>query len=306
MGENTKIEWAHHTFNPWTGCQKVSPGCDHCYAEGWAKRSGVVEWGPHANRRRTSSANWKKPLQWNKAAEVSGERYRVFCASLADVFDNQVDPSWRADLFALIKATPHLDWLLLTKRPENIAKMLPDDWGDGYPNVWLGTTVEDQDRMRRIGELLRNRAALHFLSCEPLLGPVDISPCLSAYWTAINCPQARRADGSWTGQRISWVICGGESGPDARPMHPEWARSLREQCEAAGVAFFLKQWGEWVPLHALQSEGPEAVINAGGRNVSGSIDLQDYSCARMFRVGKKAAGRLLDGREHNEFPAISA
>lgn len=130
MGENSTIEWTDHTFNPWVGCQKVSPGCDHCYAEGWSKRSGMVQWGPHGERKRTSEANWRKPIKWAKAVGPGDKRPRVFCASLADVFDNRVPTQWRAELFNLIESTPGLDWLLLTKRPENIRKMLPDDWGN--------------------------------------------------------------------------------------------------------------------------------------------------------------------------------
>ena len=143
MGENSKIEWTDHTFNPWIGCQRVSHGCDRCYAEAMMDhRYHKVEWGPHGERKRTSEANWRKPRQWAKAARGTGVRPRVFCASLADVFDNQVPDVWRSDLFDLIAATPELDWLLLTKRPENLVRMWPSgDW----PNVWLGTTCEDQE-----------------------------------------------------------------------------------------------------------------------------------------------------------------
>jgi Protein of unknown function (DUF5131) len=150
MGDTTKIEWTDSTFNPWIGCQKVSPGCDHCYAEAMMDhRYGRVQWGPHGERQRTSTANWRKPLRWNREGEQFereyGHRHRVFCASLADVFDNQVNPQWRIDLFKLIKQTPALDWLLLTKRPQNIRNMLPGDWDAGWPNVWLGTTCESQE-----------------------------------------------------------------------------------------------------------------------------------------------------------------
>jgi protein gp37 len=164
VGENSKIEWCDHTFNPWIGCQKVSPGCDHCYAEGWAKRSGLVKWGPHGERKRTSEANWRKPLQWAKAARDTGKRPRVFCASLADVFDNQIQPSWRIELFAMIECTPELDWLLLTKRPENIERQAPIFWQGLMPNVWLGTTAEDQERYdRRWGALVRVPAVVRFM-----------------------------------------------------------------------------------------------------------------------------------------------
>ena len=265
MAENSKIEWTDHTFNPWTGCQKVSPACDNCYAESWAKRSGLVKWGPGEDRRRTSASYWQQPLKWNRIAERDGVRRKVFCASLADVFDNAVPTRWRDDLWHVIAMTPHLDWLLLTKRPQNIAKMLPDPrtgapaWGGGWPNVWLGTTVENQEEVnRRIPHLLAVPAARRFLSCEPLLGPIDFDavPRTMGAWPPLwnvlsgycskHFPQRRGNVAFRCGcpqqlPSIDWVICGGESGPPARPMHPDWARSLRDQCQAAGVPFFFKQ-----------------------------------------------------------------
>ena len=289
MAENTKIEWADHTFNPWVGCAKKSPACDNCYAEAWAKRAGRPElWS--GTRTRTRPENWKKVLKWNKAAEATGQRARVFCASLADVFDDEVPPEWRADLWALIDATWHLDWLLLTKRPENIANMLPAmnshaplyrPWKQRWPwdQVSLGTTVENQaEADRRIPHLLDNPADRYFLSCEPLLGPVDLSRYLRPTVTA---------DGFSTTETpgIGWVIAGGESGPGARPMHPHWARSLRDQCAAAGVSFFFKQWGEYEPV--------------GHVDRGSATDPNEFA---WKRIGKKAAGRLLDGREHNEVP----
>lgn len=256
MGKRSKIEWCDHTFNPWTGCQKVSPGCDHCYAEGWAHRSGHVEWGPHGARRRTSVSTWNQPLKWNAEAAAAGRRARVFCASLADVFDNHasITSGWRGDLWHLIARTPHLDWLLLTKRPQNIGRMLPDGygapaWGEGWPNVWLGTTAENQDEAnRRIPHLLAVPAQVRFLSCEPLLGPVDLTDLsrptgLGIHeYSALDC-DVDPGDDEWAGAVIDWVICGGESGPGARPMAQEWARSLRDQCRGRGVAFFMKQMG---------------------------------------------------------------
>ncbi|MFL9829184.1 DUF5131 family protein, partial [Rhodoplanes sp. SY1] len=171
MAEHSKIEWTDHTFNPWTGCTKISPGCDHCYAEAWSKRSGLVKWGNH-RRKRTTSDYWKGPRIWNARADVffaeHRRRQRVFCASLADVFDNKVTGAWRSDLFTLIKDCPRLDWLLLTKRPQNIGKMLPPDWQDGYPNVWLGITAEDQERYdQRWPVLAAVPAVVRFVSYEP-------------------------------------------------------------------------------------------------------------------------------------------
>ena len=238
MAEGSKIEWCDHTFNPWIGCQKVSPGCDNCYAEtqnAHRKWNGGT-WGPHAPRKRTSEANWRKPRQW--ASSVRAVRYprqRVFCASLADVLDNKVPQEWRNDLWQLIRETPELDWLILTKRPENFADMLPDDWGDGYPNVWLGVTAEDQERAdHRIPILIATPAAVRFVSYEPALGPLDL-------WS----PRYRNGIGSGSafawGQGVNWVIAGGESGANRREADPAWFRAVRDECAAAGCAFFMKQ-----------------------------------------------------------------
>jgi protein gp37 len=234
MSENSAIEWTDHTFNPVWGCMKVSPACDNCYAETLANRFGD-HWGPHAEFRTFGDKHWSEPLKWDRAAAKAGKRSRVFCASMADVFDNRWPDGVRERLWALIQATPHLDWLLLTKRPQNIGKMLPPDWGDGWPNVWLGTTVENQDELnRRVPYLRAAPARVRFLSCEPLLGPLEFSN-VSSRSDAISQLGKKAFDG------IDWVIAGGESGPGARPMHPDWARSLRDQCKAAGVAFFMKQ-----------------------------------------------------------------
>lgn len=227
MGDITKIEWADKTFNPWIGCQKVSPGCDHCYAEAMSNRYGWTEWGPHGERKRTSAANWRKPLVWAKAARATGERPRVFCASLADVFDNQAPAVWRSDLFDLIGETPELDWLLLTKRPENAMRMIHDaigirDWP--WRNVWLGTTAEDRAHYdRRWGRLREIPARVRFISYEPAIGP-------------LNRPH------DWDlNDKPDWIICGGESGPGARMMDPKWARDVRDGCARSGIAFFMKQ-----------------------------------------------------------------
>lgn len=285
MGENSGIEWTHHTFNPWIGCTKISPACDNCYAEAYDKRYGGEHWGPKAERRRTAFSNWNNPRRWNRQAENEGIRLRVFCASLADVFDNAVPVEWRNDLWTLISETPNLDWLLLTKRPQNIAKMLPLDWhtkiNGCYENVWLGTTVEnEQEADRRIPHLIDVKAAVHFLSCEPLLGPVNISMYLSkAEW--------RGLPGWQSSHEIDWVIAGGESGPNARPSNPEWYRSLRDQCIDAGVPFLFKQWGEYVSVSEVEGSGQHYTFD-DGRTVR--------------RVGKKAAGRTLDGILWDEYP----
>lgn len=323
MAENSKIEWTHHTFNGWIGCAKVSKACDFCYAETSTparvlRANGVETWGAHGTLHRTSEANWRQPVKWNKRAEAEGKRYRVFCASLADVFDNQAKPEWRADLFALIRATPHLDWLLLTKRPQNIAKMLPPDWGEGYPNVWLGTTVENQQEAdRRIPHLLAVPARVRFLSCEPLLGPVDLGRVKgegrAPFITYHDALEGACHDGEYyyvddprSGPRLDWIIVGGESGPKARPMHPDWARSIRDQCAAAGVAFHFKQWGEWARCGDWYAEHPVSLplLTSIGHAWTDRPELVGPHAEWLARVGKKAAGRLLDGVEHNGLPVV--
>lgn len=242
MAKDSNIEWTDHTFNPWMGCQKVSPGCDHCYAETqnkFRKWNGGT-WGPHAPRKRTSDANWRNPLKWAREAAARGKSARVFCASLADVFDNKVDPTWRADLFQLIRETPELDWLFLTKRPENCKRMLPPDWGNGYANVWMGTTAEDQKHYDRRWPILRAIPAhVRFISYEPALGPLQIE----------SDPKGHHPD---------WVICGGESGAGARYMKPKWARNLLDECQSLDIAFFMKQMTERkeIPEHLLLREFP--------------------------------------------------
>lgn len=518
MSDNTKIEWCDSTFNPWLGCTKVGPGCDNCYAKAdFDDRRHRVVWGAGQPRSRTKT--WGDPVRWNKTnfyeCSVCGwrgsdkddefsrpkkgcihilspARQRVFCASLADVFDNAVDSQWRDDLFDLIKATPNLDWLLLTKRIGNVGNMLPVpfDFDKHYPNVWIGATVVNQTEADRdIPKLLAVPAAKRFLSMEPLLGPVDIrhfidydpvyenqakrdicvpvrdqrgfgnsvgrdnleaskagvgslaregsqSPMRTnesgarqwgvfsgsghAEWkesnrfgasdgvaslqqgntgridseplqrdqegqftkeprigdisgTATTCDahsesgscwesggdgqqhgktdhgagasyqgealEAGATEGDCSGlrsgvsdhlenrtrrQAINQVIVGGESGPKARPMHPDWARSLRDQCDAAGVAFMFKQWGNWRP--AAWFDGPDADNDVGddfidldrtnhqflaadgrtwdtfgGQYMYPPMPL-DHWCL-MVNEGKKAAGRLLDGREWNGVPA---
>lgn len=304
MGAETKIEWCHATFNCWRGCSKVSAGCANCYAETLSGRNpgtlGV--WGPNGTRVVASESMWREPLKWDEAAAKAGERHRVFCASLADVFEdwkgqvvtskglpfwwsggslsNSPVPSdgtgftrWatmddiRERLFGLIDETPHLDWLLLTKRPENVLRMTFDAWckkvpghvsqneGDGrrwaFPtNVWVGTSVENQATAdERIPHLLRVPAKVRFLSMEPLLAPVRIDEVLVPHGDgqAVVCPLtgewAPREPSPVGGGVLHWVIVGGESGPGARPFDVGWATSLIGQCRAAGVPVFVKQYG---------------------------------------------------------------
>lgn len=261
MAENSAISWTDHTFNPWIGCTKVSPACDFCYAEAWNKRFDAgVNWGPGAPRRRTSAANWRKPIKWNREAEEKGVRYRVFCASLADVFDNAVDPEWRADLFDLIRVTPYLDWLLLTKRIGNVQPMIGRGEGaiagNGNPyvpgNVWLGATIANQAEANRdVPKLLMAKRDLGirtvFLSMEPLLGRVDLRKLKPDGTMGINALTGKAyhllglADSL---PCVDWVIAGGESGRNARSAPVEWFASLSWQCEESGVAFHMKQLSE--------------------------------------------------------------
>lgn len=290
----TSIQWTDFTFNPWIGCQRVSPGCEHCYAETYDKRVGgapkhlraradvpELRWGPKAARVRTSVSLWKQPLKWNLIAKDEQDganvenghpparRRRVFCASLADVFDlhESIDPRWRLELFSLIRQTPHLDWQLLTKRPQNFRAVVDQalglsargndheaymgspeafeetrlwlhQWlgGKAPENVWLGTTVEDQQRAdERIPHLIAAPAKVRFLSCEPLLGPLDLSRWMDEDKLG------------FVNSEIDWVIIGGESGHGARPLDLSWVRSLVGQCRDGGRSVeprpFVKQLG---------------------------------------------------------------
>jgi protein gp37 len=271
MAERTEISWTDATFNPWIGCTQVSPGCDGCYAKAMMDdRYGRAKWGAGQPRVRTSEANWRQPLSWNRKAEREGRRLRVFCASLADVFDNEVPDAWRLDLFRLIRGTPHLDWQLLTKRIGNApimlgnVRLLADEYIEPFPwpNVWIGATVVNQEEYDRdIGKLLRLPAAVHFLSVEPMLGPIDMrmgGASMPDY--ADHRPLAS----------LDWVIVGGESGPKARPAHPDWFRSLRDQCAAAGVPFHFKQWGEWVPV----DRNPDGTV-APVEEIVGLLELSE-------------------------------
>lgn len=305
MGANTKIEWCDHSWNPWWGCQRVSPGCVNCYAESLAKRYGHEVWGPtnHSPRRFFADEHWAEPLKWNRKAEQAGQRARVFCASMADVFeDYRILDDQRTRLWELIEQTPWLDWLLLTKRPEHMTSLTPTSWRQRWPdNAWALTSVESQEWAdKRIPELLKVPARVRGLSCEPLLGPVDLSRWLG------GCPScgAPRKDSQYVScnyceaypdaRGLAWVIAGGESGAKARAPHPDWFRSLRDQCQAAGVAYFFKQWGEELP----KGQGDHGLDERGLFRRESYIGGHAY-----YRVGKKAAGRLLDGRTWDEVPA---
>jgi protein gp37 len=252
----TKIEWTDYSFNPWWGCARISPGCARCYAERDAARHGQQVWRRHGPRRMLSDKTWNNPVRWNREAEQGGAPLRVFCASMADVFEDHPDVAEpRRRLWGLIEETPWLRWQLLTKRPENVAAMVP--WGgDWPPHVWLGTSVENQRYAdERIPVLLAQPAKVHFLSCEPLLGPVTLRPQLvppgvgradlnerMRFGPCGSIPGGSCGDNSCrTG--IDWVIAGGESGPKARPAELEWFRGIRDECARSGVPYFGKQLG---------------------------------------------------------------
>jgi protein gp37 len=273
--QNSKIEWTTHTFNPWVGCTKISPGCANCYAETIAARYWGVKWGIKAQRHRFSERYWEQPFKWNRKAKREGTRPRVFCASLADIFDEEVPNSWRDAFFNLIDKCPYLDWLLLTKRANKMA-----DYMKGEPersNVWLGVSAENQQVFdRRVNILLtQTRAVVRFVSMEPLLECVDISRHVNQDWSEGRGPLM-------SNQYLDWVIVGGESGPKSRPMDPEWVRMIRDQCINTKTAFLFKQWGEHI-IHPDYSPST-------------------HKTPFFKAVGKKEAGRLLDGQEWNQYP----
>jgi protein gp37 len=272
MGEQTNISWTNHTFNPWWGCWKISDECKNCYAEAFDHRLGGEHWGRTAPRKFNREAYWREPLKWDAAAQKAGERRRVFCASMSDVFERHPDPAInaqmdeaRARLFALIRQTPWLDWLLLTKRPESFATMLP--WAlDGEPwlNVWLGVTAGVRSSLERIAILRRTPAAVHFVSCEPLLEDIAASD-----WDwALDAPSAP--------YEIDWLIVGDESGHGARSADPAWVATARDAAARHGVAFHFKQWAG--SDHA----------RIGGERVKGKRHLP-----------------LLDDKQHAAFPVRS-
>lgn len=247
MARHTKIEWTDFTFNPWHGCTKVSPGCEFCYAALYDKRrllDDVVHWGPGARRLLFDDAHWGEPEAWDRAAARAGARSRVFCASMADVFEEEAPRHEQRRLWDLIERTPNLDWQLLTKRPERILEAIPASWRLSAPrNVWYGTSVESADYLWRVTELYEVPAAVRFLSMEPLLGPIPRLPLGG----------------------IHWVILGGESGPGARPMAPAWARQIRDQLLARGIPFLFKQWGQHDASGVRRSSKEEAGRLLDGR-----------------------------------------
>lgn len=323
MAENTNIEWATHTFNPWMGCQKVGPGCDHCYAEVWdEKAGGESRWGPHAARTRSKQGNWDRVVTWNSKARDAGIRESVFVASLADVFDthSSILPEWRADLAALVKKCENLDFMFLTKRAGNVEKLLKAMFPEGAPsNLWIGATIVNQEEANRdIVKLLKAKSAcgfpVAFLSMEPLLGPVKLTDlhykegdaelrlnALSAeIWvenTESAAGYANEADGV---TKLDWIIVGGETGIEARPMHIDWARSLRDQCAEAGTPFLFKQWGNWFPYGEMDASGAMNSVTRGEKH--GVWHEWDGEVGFSVYFDKKIAGRFLDERTWDGLP----
>lgn len=354
MSEHTSIEWTDYSWSPWWGCAPVSAGCAHCYAAGIAQRFRKIKYAKGGTRQRVK--DWESPLKWNRnyfffaqcnecgfrtrnyqrdaigpyyhcpkceTGQFAIARPRVF-PSMMDWLDEEVPIEWLHDFLNLVYETPNLDWLLLTKRPENwrgrileaIAHVeglgLDQDWpnrephtklgvwlndwlgGDPPKNVWVGATAENQQTADfRIPELLEIPAKVRFLSFEPLIGPVDLAKI--AVLPAVRDALTLKEPG--LSYALHWVIVGGESGSKARPMHPEWAIRLRDLCQAASIPFFFKQWGEWEPMRCLghlkeSFKVPWARVSSGNR----------VPPALMYRIGKEYAGRLLDGREWSGFP----
>ncbi len=321
MAERSKIEWTDHTFNPWIGCTKISPGCDNCYAADMAHRYGWAEFATGAPRHRTSSSYWRQPIAWNRKAEANGVRAKVF-PSLCDPFDAEVDAAWRRDFVELIRATPAIDWLLLTKRPHLAGK----HWAelDMPVNVWLGTSVESQAMADlRVPQLIDVPARVRFLSCEPLLGPVDLTAICTGHHfidalTGTRYHDSPEPSATMPCGKIDWVIAGGESGPKARPSHPDWIRSLALQCqwsnenvEHPGTPFFFKQWGEWGPGAARAwhrefeihwGELVQTTTPFGDSAFLAIPNTRRPQVTLLERFGKKAAGAMLDGLEHRAMP----
>lgn len=358
----TSIEWTAtigpdgtvhpgYTFNPWSGCTKISAGCANCYAAALPPRMRRgAEWGPEADRVSASNSYWLLPFAWNARAAKLGVRLKVFCASVSDVGEDRDDLNPLRDrLLALIALTPWLDWLLLTKRPATLSDYLADpklygrvleaaerlrigpdrkarknvpnigisdpaDLAAHYPNLWVGASVENQKAAdERIPHLLRIPASVRFLSCEPLLGPIVLD---STWLPSFRDPplyskRAARERNKWVGNGIGWIIAGGESGRKARPAHPDWARGLRDQCAAAEMPFLFKQWGCFVPSEIHTHPKGRQILPSGELVGVGDGETGFYSDAAeergavwMGHTDKLAAGRLLDGVEHNGFPEV--
>ena len=306
MADKTLISWSDATWNPITGCSLVSPGCTNCYAMKIAggrlkhhhSRQGLTtpsKAGPVWNGKVRINEDWLgQPLRWQRPRTI-------FVCAHGDLFHEDVPDEWISKVWAVMETAHWHTFQVLTKRPQRMRRWLPEVWYTGkvLPNVWLGVSAEDQERAdERIPVLLEIPAAVRFLSAEPLLGPIDLTRLRDTSETWLDAVAGRwgrnrEPSSVWTGApSLDWVIVGGESGPGARPMHPAWARSLRDQCAADGVPFHFKQWGEWAPVEDLRDFKVGEDVSYDGEN--GEF---------LRRVGKKRAGRLLDGRTWDGSPA---
>lgn len=335
MASNSKIEWTGHTWNPLAGCTRASEGCDHCYAFVMTKR--LVAMGQQNYMGLTGNGHFNGVVRTLPTMlDVPMRRKKptiYFVNSMSDLFHKEVPDEFIDQVFAVMASCPQHTFQILTKRADRMAKYMcnPDRLENIYaqwysvsdqppaaeawplPNVWLGVSVENQEQAdKRIPHLLGVPARVRFLSCEPLLGPVDLSAWLPQ--ECLDCDNyilIHREEGTVVhdDSPIHWVICGGESGHGARPMHPEWARSLMTQCYAAGVPFFFKQWGEWLDQDCMTNEQYGMIAELDPQAIGGVADFKRPSYlfptkdSLVYRIGKKAAGRLLDGVEYSEFPA---
>lgn len=298
--KDTAIEWTDNTANFWWGCLKVSPGCQHCYAETLTNRWGKSIWGPvKTTDREYKKAVWQSVPKWDREAGQAGKRVKLFVMSMGDFLEDHPQVSqWRSDACDLLASLQHTDVQMLTKRPENAPRLLPASWFDNWPqHIWMGASAENQEQAdARMPHLLAIPAKKHFLSCEPLLGPIDLPYYHTWFdddaWASNGPPSTTMGLSYEPDSAIDWVIVGGESGPGARPMHPDWVRSIRDQCQAAGVPFFFKQWGEWAPDCLCHTKEPHSTIPRPQPGLPGV----------MFKCGKKAAGHVLDGRIYQEMP----
>lgn len=289
MSKETKIQWCDYTFNPWIGCEKVSPACKFCYAEQFADRYGYAKWGPNGARQKTADSTWKKPYALDRKAKKERTRFKVFCASLADVFDDHssINQEWRDELFKMIKETPNLDWLLLTKRPENFKKFLPADWGTGYENVWLGISVENVHYANeRIIDLLETPAICRFISAEPLLGPFDLPD-----------------------KGIDWIIIGGESGhiTKIRKLDLAIVRQMIESAKKNGIKVFFKQLG------GIASKALKITFDKSGSDFDKYPPVLDWLKIREFPApgfilndpGWNSADLFQEGEDNSGHPTDS-
>ncbi len=344
MSEITAISWTNHTFNPWIGCTKVSPGCKNCYADRQNDRyHWTTGWGPGQERHITGGNNWNEPLRWAKKARLAGRREMVFCASLADIFDHEAPVFARRSLWQIIRSTSDiLDWQLVTKRPHRIELVMHEDGleHDFFLNhrVWLITSTEDQEWFnKRVPVLLKIPAAVHGISGEPLLGSIDarkyLRPTLCLVCNGSTSVSVRNGNGAYrpcpaclvskNGQgyanSLDWVIVGGESQQGARPMHPDWARSLRDQCLESGVPFFFKQWGEWIEVgtgttHSILDAGVQPppidsknrIISSDGHVPECAKDMRADSKYRwVTQIGTRTSGSALDEQQWKQFPKVA-